>query len=95
MIKCRAIDVYRRKVAELEEALEIREVVIKAIEDRVKHIEARAEAEKVKVIAEAKLNAIKELKASEDFENEVAEGFSLAYKIWLRSLKGASCLVAP
>ncbi|EHA8590594.1 hypothetical protein COCNU_scaffold020699G000010 [Cocos nucifera] len=55
------------------------EAAAKAIEDKVELIKATVEEEKAKVIAEAKLKGIMEYKASAKFDDEVAEGFSVAY----------------
>ena len=59
--------------------MELGEVTIKAVEDKVKLVEAWVEAKKLKEIAKAKLKAIEDFKALPDFEAKVAEGFSIAY----------------
>ncbi|KAG1331825.1 hypothetical protein COCNU_02G017930 [Cocos nucifera] len=74
-------------VAKLEEALELDEAAIKVTEEKEKLIKALAEVEKSKVVAEARLKAIKEFKASACFEAEVAKGSSMAYEYKFEAYK--------
>ncbi|KAG1362838.1 putative shewanella-like protein phosphatase 2 [Cocos nucifera] len=61
--------------------------MIKAVEERVKLIEARAKVEKAKGVIEAKLKDIKEFRAFEEFKNEVAEGSSVVYEYGFEAYK--------
>ncbi|KAG1341840.1 hypothetical protein COCNU_05G000690 [Cocos nucifera] len=74
-------------MAKLEEALVLKEATVKAAEDRMELIKAKANEEKVKASNEAKLRGIKEFKASEKFENKVVEGFSIIYVYGLEACK--------
>ena len=59
--------------------MELSKVAIKAAKDRVKLVETWMEADRAKTIAEAKMKAIDEYKASPDFETEVMEESTVAY----------------
>ena len=59
-IKRRASGVLHRKVAELEEALGLREAMIRAIRDKVRLIKMVVKEKKAKVVTKAKLKSIGE-----------------------------------
>ncbi|KAG1369775.1 hypothetical protein COCNU_15G001410 [Cocos nucifera] len=75
------------KIIELEEALELSEATIKAVKDNIKLVEAFVEAKKLKAIAETKLKAIEDFRASQDFEVEVTEESRVMYMYRFQACK--------
>ncbi|KAG1360731.1 putative serine/threonine-protein kinase BLUS1-like [Cocos nucifera] len=94
-IKHGVVGVLHQKGAELEDALEPEEVVVRVTEDKVELIKAKAEEEKAKAIVEARLKGIKEFKASAEFENEVTEGSLVAYVYSFKAYKACMGRMVP
>ncbi|KAG1360789.1 hypothetical protein COCNU_09G002520 [Cocos nucifera] len=76
VVKYKLIERQQKRIIELEEKLQLKQA---EAEEKLKSLEARGKANKVKIIAKAKVKAIKEYKALGEFKVEIIEGSSVAY----------------